>query len=266
MRSPLLARLLKHHARLLASLVASLFGFEVLIVWAAAQIEMGPGLRRMLEMIIPPEARELLAAQFSVISFSGAVGFGFQHPVALAAGIAYVVVVATVPAGERESGFLDLVLSRPVRRYRCLLAPLALVSFGALLMPLAQLAGVVVGLALVEVPDELPWWRYVVSAMGLSCLLLAVGGYTILFASGSRRRGPAAARAVALTLALFVLEFLADFWSPAARVRWLSPFHYFKPAATALSGSIPLGSLAVLLAIFVVGSAVALVRFQRQDL
>ncbi len=262
----LFMRNLRHHARLLVSMTLGLAAFEVLIVWVAAKIEEGSGLREFLEQLLPPEAQEAVFSQFGLVSFPGAVAFGFMHPVAIVAAAAFVVVAATVPAAERESGFLDLVLARPVPRARYLLAVVLLVIVGSLLLPAALLGGAAVALAIVQVEERLPLARYVPAAAGLVFLLLAVGGYALLFAAGAKRRGAAVGRAVGLTLALYVVEFLADFWKPLDRIRWLSPFHYYKPIAAAIVPSTPIENPAVLLLAFAVLVAAAVLRFRRQDL
>ncbi len=262
----LFARNLRHQARLLAAMVVGLAIFEVLIAWVAAKIEAAEGLRGFLESILPPDAQEAVFSQFGLVSFPGAVAFGFVHPVAIVATAAFVIVVATIPAAERESGFLDLVLARPVPRSRYVLASAVLVVVGALVLPAALLGGAAVALGIVEVEDRLPLARYVPSAAGLTFLLLAVGGYALWFAAGAKRRGAAVGRAVGLTLAFYVLEYLADFWEPLDRIRWVSPFHYFKPIEAAVVPHTPLADPIVLGAAFVVLAAAAVVRFGRQDL
>ncbi len=179
---PLLARNVRHHRRLLLALCAGLILFEMLIVYIAAQIEMGPGLRMFLEQLLPPDVRETYASQFAMISLAGAVAFGFQHPFVLVGTIAFVMVAATVPAGERDSGLLDLLIARPLPRRRYLAGVLLLMVLGAVILPLALLAGAAIGLGIVDSADELPWIRYLPSAAGLTTLLLAVGGYTLALA------------------------------------------------------------------------------------
>jgi beta-exotoxin I transport system permease protein len=260
----LLARNLRHQRNLLAALVLGLAAFEMLLVVAVAQLEAGPGLRAMVDML-PAAIREALASQLSLLSFASAVAFGFQHPFAIAASVSFVVLAATVPAAERESGLLDLILARPVSRSRYLIAVTIPVVIGALLLPLAQLAGAVMGLSIVRTPGALPWTRYLPSAAGLATVLLAVGGYTLLLATGARRRGPAVARAVGFTLAMYVLEALANIWKALEWIRWASPFHYFNPVQSAVLGSIPARNPVTLVVVFLVATALAFASFGRRD-
>jgi hypothetical protein len=66
-------------------------------------------------------------------------------------------------------------------------------------------------------------------------------------------------------LALFFLEFIAEFWPVAASVRWLSPFHFFKPVAAVMGPGTPPRNPAVLAGVAMAFAAAAVVRFRRQD-
>ena len=262
----LLDRNLRHHARLLLSLVGGFVVLEVLICWIGSQIEAGPGLATLMEQFMPPAFRRLFSTQIGMASFDGMVAFGYRHPAILTAAVAFVIVVGTLPAGERESGLLDLMLARPVQRARYLAAVVLTLVIGALVLPGARLGGTASALSLVEAENALPWQRYVPSAASLATLLLGIGGYTLLIAVTSRRRGPAVARAVGLTITLFFLEFLASLWDPVEALVWLSPFHYHKPISAALFRQMPLVNPVALLSLFAVCGAAAFWSFRRQDL
>lgn len=264
MTGALLVRKLRRHRALLAALALCLAGFELLLVRVAAALETTFGLRSLLSMA-PATVREAIEAQGGLVSFASAVAFGFQHPFTLAGTLGFVIVAATIPAADRESGFLDMVLARPVPRAAYFLAAAALVAAAALLLPWALLAGSAAGLRIVSVPGEIPWSRYVPCALGLTTLLLALGGIALLLGSGARRRGRPAAQAAGLTLAAFVVEVLGDAWAGLDRIRPASPFHYFKPVQAAIVPDTPVRNPIVLMAIFAVAAALAFVRFQRRD-
>jgi ABC-2 type transport system permease protein len=261
---PLLGRNVRQHAGLLVALGCGVAVLETLLVWLAAQLEAGPGLELLIELL-PAKLRELIQSQFGLTTFSGLVAFGFQHPVVLVAGAAFVIVAGSIPAGERESGFLELILARPVRRDTYLAAVGLLLVLGALVLPLALLAGLGVGLATVESAGELPWTRYLPAAAGLAALLLAIGGVTLLLAAGARRRGQATAQAAGLALVLLWIETMGGLWAPLGALGWLSPFHYFKPIPAVVAGRGVTGDLLVLLGIFVATAAAALARFRKAE-
>jgi ABC-2 type transport system permease protein len=259
-------RLLRLHAPLLAATAGAALLFEVFMVWVSAQLDTGLGLRVFLEQFVPPEMQRLISEQFGVGTFQGAVAFGFQHPVFLVAVMAFVVVAASVPAGERESGFLDLVLARPVRRADYLSATVLLVVTGAVVLPAAVLTGAAVGLATVAaVPEDVAWTAYVPAAVAQGMILLAAGGIVLVSSASGRRRGPAVGRAVALLLVFYWLDFVGPFWEPLDAARWISPFTYFDPTG-AVGASVQFVDVVVLLGVFAVTTAAAFVEFRRQDL
>jgi ABC-2 type transport system permease protein len=261
----LLLRGLRQHAALLGALAVGLFLFQWAIVWVAAGIDMGPEFRQFLEALLPPDVLDVIFSQFGFGSFQGTVSFGFQHPFTLVAGIAMVTVLATVPAQERESGLLDLILARPLSRWAYLAASAIMVLLTALVAPVAVLAGVATGLAVVDSPQPSTWSHFLPSAGILTLLLLALGALALLVATAARRRGVAVARMVAITLVFYWLDFMGDYWDRLDRVRELSPFHYFDPAGAAESG-VPMVDAAVLGAIAVVCTVGAFLAFRRQDL
>ncbi|MFC1661040.1 hypothetical protein ACFL3S_06280 [Gemmatimonadota bacterium] len=261
----LLFRGLRQHAALLGVLSLGLFLFEWALIWVAARIDMGPGFLQWLQAMLPGDVAESIFGQFGFASFAGTVSFGFQHPFALVASIAAVVVMATLPAAEREEGLLDLILSRPVPRSRYLGAMATLVMFAAILSPLALLAGSGLGLAVVDVPQGVSWLDYLPSAAALALLLMAVGAYALLLGTDARRRGRAVAQVVGLTLLFYWLDFLGDYWDALETARLLSPFHYFDPARAASTG-IPERDLWVLGGITVLCTLGAFLNFRNQDL
>jgi len=244
MTSTLFGRSFRQHARLLGVLSLGLVLFEWALVWVAARMNIGPGLRQLLQTFLPPDVVEIIFGQFGFASFGGAVSFGYQHPLALIAGIAMVVVAATLPALERETGLLDLVLSRPLSRSRYLASAALVTVLACLMTPLALLAGGALGLALVEAPQPISWTAYLPAAGEQGLLLLAVGAYALLFCW---------------------LDFMGDYWDLLEVARLLSPFHYFDPAA-AVSSGIPFRGVAVPASVALAATAGAFWNFQRQDL
>jgi ABC-2 type transport system permease protein len=71
---------------------------------------------------------------------------------------------------------------------------------------------------------------------------------------------------IALGAGSFAINFVAQAWSTVSFLRYLSPFHYYTPADALVSGTVPVGSLTVLLVVFVAGVAVAAWSLERRDL
>ncbi|MFJ9949753.1 hypothetical protein [Kitasatospora sp. NPDC091207] len=86
------------------------------------------------------------------------------------------------------------------------------------------------------------------------------------FSAAGRHRAPVIGATVALGAVGFALNFVALAWSPAAPLRYLSPFHYYTPADALAHGTVPWTSLAVLAAAGLAGTAVAFRLLGRRDL
>ena len=265
MTRTLYLRQLHHHARLLIAIMLGVAAFEALLVWITASMNIGPEFQGLLQMMLPPAMLRFVMDQFGFASFESAVAFGFKHPLVLLSGIAFSIVAATIPAGERESGLLDLVLARPVPRATYLGAHMLLVITGAVLIPLALLAGALVGLALTGKLETVSWATYAAPAAAYAPLLLLVGSYSLLFAAGAPRRGIAVARATGLTIVFFWYEVLASMWQRLAGYEWATIFYYYAPVQV-LSGERGVRESMVLAALSLVLGAGALVRFSRQQL
>ena len=266
MTGTLFRRTLRQHALLLAVLFASLVLLEFFLVWVSVEMGIGPEFQTFLESFLPPEISDMIFGQFGLTSFAGAVAFGFQHPFSMVTSIAMVTVAATLPAAERERGYLELFLSRPLPRSTYLLSALLFVLLTAILLPLGLLAGAALGLRLVDAPQEVAWTAYLPAAQGMTLLLLVIGSYTLLLATGARRRGVATAQAVGFTLLFYWMDFMGDYWDTLAQARKASPFHYFHPTRASLEGGLSLPGGSVLGTITLACVLLAFFNFRRQDL
>lgn len=262
----LIWRILRQHATLLTVLFASMALVEFFLVWASAQMNIGPEFERFLESFLPPEITEMIFSQFGLTSFEGAVAFGYQHPFSLVGSIAMVVVAATLPAAEREKGYLELFLARPLPRSTYLLSILLFVLLVALLLPLGLLLGTAAGLHVVDSPADIGWMDYTPAAFAMTLLLLSIGSYTLLFATGARRRGIAVAQGVAFTLGFYWMDFMGDYWDVLAYARKASPFFYFDPGRASFGTGLSGTETGILSFIAVGACLLAFFNFRRQDL
>jgi ABC-2 type transport system permease protein len=248
----ILLRQLRHHAPLLVAALAGAFGFELLMVWVSSSMVMGTELQELMSAVLPPAMVNLVMNQYGLASFPAAVAFGFKHPFVIAAGVAVVITMASVPAGERETGFLDLILARPVTRGTYMGAHIALLLVPAIAFPIVLFVAANVGIAISGRSDA-AGTDYVLSAAAFAPLLLFIGAYTLLFAAGAQRRGTAVARAVALTMAFYVYEVIASMWERLHGWEWLTIFDAYRPVglvtgdATTTAPLVLLGAAGVLL-------------------
>jgi ABC-type transport system involved in multi-copper enzyme maturation permease subunit len=172
----------------------------------------------------------------------------WSHPIVLAIVWGFEVVLGTrVPAGEIESGTIDVLLGWPVSRSAVYVSEtLVWLSFGVGLLACGWLG---FELSAATLPAELRPERLntLLILANLFAVYLAVGGTVQCIAAGCDRRGKAMSIALAFLLASFLLQFLSTLWSPAERVVALSFAHYYQPARVMMSGELPGGDILVLL-------------------
>lgn len=189
------------------------------------------------------------------------------HPVVLACVWAHAIVCCTrVPAGEVDRGTVDVLLGLPVSRWELLISDSAawLVCGAAILG--AALVGNTIGSANVapELRPSLP--RLFIVLVNLLLLYLAVGGLAWLFSALSDRRGRAMTVVFILVLASFLLNYLAQFWTPAERLSFLSMLNYYRPLFIMRDGVWPVKDMLILLASAAALWTIAGIIFARRDL
>lgn len=261
----LVRRNLRHQRWLLIGLVLGLIAWALLLIRVGAEFASGTQLQQLLDLM-PPFVRNLIGSQIGAASFPAFVAFTFQHPAVIGLSLAFSVVAGTMPAGERDAGTLDLLLARPLPRAHYIASVVLTILVDGIILSASILTGIIIGLAIVDAPEELPWTRYVVSAVSFLLLNLAIAGSALLAAVLSPRRGTAVAWMVALVFVLYVVEVLADLWSPLASVRWMSPFHYFKPVSAVIEGHAPVRNPVILIGIFILTSGGAIAHFDRREI
>src|SRR4030095_10471717 len=107
----LLALSIKRARTLLIATGLLLAAFQVLLVLIASSIH--PSKFEDLASLLPPFVRALLGpAVASVMSFSGIVCLGYFDLAIVAALLALIIALATVPAPEGETGLWDLMRGR----------------------------------------------------------------------------------------------------------------------------------------------------------
>ncbi len=189
------------------------------------------------------------------------------HPVVLALTWAHALVSCTrVPAGEVDRGTADVLLGLPVSRWEVFFSEtLVWLVCGASILA-AALAGNLLGAQGLLREDRPQLSRLFVVLTNLFCLYAAVGGLTWLVSSFSDRRGRAMTSVFLVLLALFLLNYLAQFWGPLEKIAFLSPLHYHRPVTVLGSGVWPWRDMGVLLASGGVMWLAAGAVFARRDL
>jgi ABC-2 type transport system permease protein len=221
------------------------------------QIEFARGI---MQAMIGGEMVDLIGPQlFQAIAW--------VHPVALALTWAHALLCCTrVPAGEVDRGTADILLGLPVSRWEVFFSETTIWLASGVLILSAALAGNLLG-GLALPPDQRPQLpRLLIVLINLYCLYIVVGGLAWLISSLSDRRGKAITILFVILLALFLLNYLAQFWQPLSKLVFLSPLHFHRPTSILATGVWPLRDMGVLLAIACVLWIAGGFVFARRDL
>ena len=244
-----------------------LAAFQVLRVLIATSLH-NAGDFDQLAALLPRFARAMLGPSLaSVLSFNGIVCGGYFDLGNVIALVVLTIALATLPAGEIETGFADLMLARPLARHWLITRAIALVLFSILLMLFMIMVGTWGGLALFAPPDVVgPPARQTASlALNLGMLLLCWGGVAMAFGAACRR-GVASATTSLLAFAALLLDYAQKLWPPLERIAWLSPFRYFTPFELVMGDPLPMEYLLVLGAIALTGFTVAYLVISQRDI
>ena len=264
----LIAHSLKRARALLIGMGTVLSTFQLLLTVVGRTLERS-GAFDQLAALVPEFVRVLLGPSFvAMLSLSGVVGLGYFHIAVMAALVGLAVAIATEPTAEIESGFTDLILSRPVLRRAIITRSVVLLVVSVLLVIAMMLGGTLLGLAWLVPADAASHASGLVRALAtnLTALVFCCGGLTLAIASGSRRRSVAGIVASLILLALFFFDVIGRLWKPLDALARLSPFRYYSPFEILISGRVPLGDVALLIGAGVAGCVVAYAVFSRRDL
>ena len=247
---------------------ALLLVFQVLFVLLAVTLQASNTFGQ-IAALAPPFVRDLLGPSFvTMMSFSGVVGFGYFHPMILAALVGVVIAVATEPTAEIERRFVDVMLARPAARADVVTRSAVLVLATTACLIGSMVAGTFLALATLVPADAPPVRPGLIGslAVNLAALVFCWGGLTLALATRARRRGVVGTVAAGLALTTFLVDYLARVWTPAATVAWLTPFHYYDPMAMLLGAPLPAAHVWTLVVAGLAGVALAYGIYGRRDL
>jgi ABC-2 type transport system permease protein len=264
--------LLLHSLRRVRTLVLAIGGLlallQVILVLVAGSIQ-NSGQFAQLAKMFPPFVRALMGpALTAFLSFGGIVSLGYFEPGVIFAVIGLSITVGTRLAVDVESGFVDVLLARPIPRHRLVTVAILTGAVSLALPLLLMLGGTWIGLAtLAPTGAELPAPAMILRlAANLGLLGLAWNSIALAIASGARRRGVASGIAGVLALVTFLLDYVARIWDAAKGWAWLSPFTYFSPLEMVTGGELHLRHVMVLAGIAALGWVCAYVVFLRRDI
>jgi ABC-2 type transport system permease protein len=264
----LVIQLLHRVRKLLLATGVLLAVFQIVLILQANSIQAANSFAQ-LGALIPPFLRDIMGPSFvAFLSYSGMVSFGYIHPVVIGAVVAVSMTLATIPVMEKETGFIDLVLARPVARHWIVVRSILVVLISAVFLLAMMAVGTWLGLkGFAPATAAWPPVRVVGSlAVNLGFLMLCWAAIAMAIGGVCRRRGSAGAIAGLLAVAAYLTDYIGRAWKPADAVAWLSPFRYYAPFELVMGAPLSTKNVGVLGGIAIVGFALAWVGYLRRDI
>jgi ABC-2 type transport system permease protein len=265
----LILQLLHRVRKFLLTAGVLLAGFQVVLILQANSIQASNSFAQMGDLI-PSFLRDILGPSFAMfLTFRGIVCLGYFHPVVMGALVSVSVTIATVPVMEIETGFIDLVLARPVTRHWIITRSILVALISTVYLLAMMALGTWLGLKNFAANSAAGWPSLALIgslAINLGLLMLCWAGIALAIGCTCRRRGSAGAIAGLLALTAYLTDYIGRSWKPAESVAWLSPFRYYTPFELVMGAAVPAKSLYVLGGIAVTAFAVAYVLYSRRDI
>jgi ABC-type transport system involved in multi-copper enzyme maturation permease subunit len=172
------------------------------------------------------------------------------HPVVLAIVWGFAVVSCTrFPAGEIDRGTIDVLLGLPASRRSVYVADSVVgITLGAAIIAVGSI-GYFLGSTALPAASRPDPAAVALVMVNLFCVFVSVTGVGCLVSALSDRRGRAISVIFGLLLASFLLNVLAEFWPPAARVAFLGVLHYYQPARVLAAATLDPSDVAALVGV-----------------
>lgn len=261
----LVARSFGRVVRLFVAAALLLAGFQLALIGAAVSLEQAGDFQRLAEAV-PAFIRNGLGP--ALLSFSGMTTLAYFEPLVVLLIVLFAIAVASEPAGDVESGLVDLILARPLPRHWLITRSLLLMT--GTTVGLIACVGLTQGGGLWLLAPPGATWPDLRTVLLLIAHLGAVawcfGCVGLAVAAMVERRGSALAISSLLAVGLYLLNVLVEFSETFSTLWWLTPFQ-FGPGAAILDGRANAAiNLPVLFGIGMAATAVAYWRFNERDL
>ena len=252
--------------RSIAIYAGGLFAYVLLTVGLYPTVQKMTGqLKELMQKFSKDILRFFGTATFDLGSFNNYVVLRLLGLIWIVIVAAFVIAFARqMVAGELADGTLELLLAQPIERWKVLTSEGLVLLVGSLSIVLATVLGIFIFAPAFGVSVAFSGYLAFIP-LGLA-LMLAIGGYSVLFSVLFIDPRRAAMAAAGLTLAFYMLHFAGSYWKIVDKIDWFGIFHYYDPMKVLDSGAVPVKSVLLLLAFAVVGFGAAIWVFQRRDI
>jgi beta-exotoxin I transport system permease protein len=239
-----------------------------LMLLAAANVLIYPTVQQMPDMItflenMPPVFKAMIGDVRAMLQIEGFLRAKFFEPLPLLLSIFAVSQGANLVAGELELKSMDLLLARPVPRWRVVAGKFLALVTATVIMTGALIVSLLVCVQFID--TDISYRYMILSACNGLPLTWFFAGLALIGSTQLPRARQSAMLVGGIVVASYVFETMRML-SPAIR-GWdkVSVFAYQK-AGVSLYGEVGLGSILLLVALTVLATVVAALVFERRDL
>ena len=253
---------------LMLAVAALLAALQVLLVFSARSLQEMDTFPKFMELI-PDFLRQIFGPSLlTMMSFRGIACLAYFHVAILSVLVGLMIAIATEPAGEAETKFLDLILSHPLARHWIIIRSVILLILCSALVLGAMMLGMRIGFKWLMAEDLGAATFEVVPTLtlNLGLLLLSWGAIALAWTTATKRRSVAASVTAMIAMTSYMVDLISQVWKPLEPFARYSPFHYYQPL-NLITGSTNAGhDMRILLFISAGGFLLAWLVFRQRDL
>lgn len=191
----------------------------------------------------------------------------YVHPLVLALIFAHEITLCTrVPAGEIDRGTADVLFTLPITRFSIFLSETVLWLGSGFVVLGFGFAGSLIGFATIPAEGRIELRLLCMIFFNLYLLYLTVGALTLCISAHATRRGPAIGLGFGIVLALFIMNFLAEYSDFVKRINVVNILSYYKPLPILSDEKLAVADLAVLFVCAVILWIAAALRIVNRDI
>ena len=249
----------------LGALWAVLAAFQLVLVAVAAEFHEAGNFERLAQAL--PAVLQLAVAP-ALTSFGNMTMLGYFDILVIISVELWAIFVASEPAGEVESGLVDLVLARPVPRHRLITRSLIAMIASTLLVSVGMALGTLAGLLLFA-PAGVTWPandRLLLLLAHLNLIAWCFGSMALAVSGWTRRRGASIAIVSIAALGMYLVDIAGLWWTRIESLAKLTPVYYFHGGPIIAGTHDSTRDFVVLGGICVVATVIAYWQFARRDL
>ena len=164
-----------------------------------------------------------------------------------------------------EKGTIELLLARPLSRIKIALTYILFFFFAIVILEGATLAGFWLP-SLWDKAIVVDWSAILNTMLVLLFFSLAIFGYSFFFSAISSNKGKVVALIACLTLAFYIMNFVALYWEKISWLKHYTLFYYYRGGDLLAGKAIVMTDVIVYLGVFAVFTLAGLFYFNKRDI